>query len=51
MPALVLAPIAVLWDAFAFVVWLSSMRGHTVVWRSGRMRLSADGRIIEKTLQ
>jgi ceramide glucosyltransferase len=47
-PALLLAPLAVAWDVFAFAVWLTAMRGDTVVWRSGRMRLSADGKIVEK---
>jgi ceramide glucosyltransferase len=48
-PALWLAPLAPLWDVFAFLLWLTAMRGDSVVWRSGRMRLSPDGRIIEKT--
>lgn len=47
-PALWLAPLAPLWDVFAFALWLTAMRGDAVVWRSGRMRLSADGRIVEK---
>lgn len=50
-PGVFLAPIVPLWDVFAFLVWAAGLRGDKVVWRSGRMRLSPDGRIIEKRVE
>jgi ceramide glucosyltransferase len=47
-PGVWLSPLAAVWDLFAFAVWTVALRGSEVVWRSGKMRLSDDGRIVEK---
>lgn len=41
--ALLLSPLAPLWDLWAFVVWLAAFAGRTVEWRGERYRLSQDG--------
>ena len=41
--ALLLSPLAPLWDLWAFAVWLCSLAGHNVVWRGQRFRLTPDG--------
>ena len=41
--ALLLSPLAPLWDLWAFAVWLCAFTGHTVEWRGQRFRLSQDG--------
>jgi ceramide glucosyltransferase len=44
-PALLCAPALVLWDLWAFAVWLAGLTGNAVEWRGERMRLSRDGRL------
>jgi ceramide glucosyltransferase len=39
----VLAP---LWDLWAFAVWIAGLRGSTVIWRDGILRLTKDGRLL-----
>lgn len=39
----VLAP---LWDWWAFAVWIAGLRGSTVIWRDGVLRLTKDGRLL-----
>jgi ceramide glucosyltransferase len=41
--ALLLSPLAPLWDLWAFAVWLCAFTGHTVEWRGQRFRLSQGG--------
>jgi hypothetical protein len=41
--ALLLSPLAPLWDVWAFAVWLCAFTGHTVEWRGQRFRLSKNG--------
>ncbi len=41
--ALLLSPLAPLWDLWAFTIWLCSLAGHNVVWRGQRFRLSSGG--------
>lgn len=41
--ALLLSPLAPLWDLWAFIVWLTAFAGRTVEWRGERYRLSKDG--------
>jgi ceramide glucosyltransferase len=41
--ALLLSPLAPLWDLWAFAVWLCAFTGHTVEWRGQRFRLTHDG--------
>lgn len=41
--ALLLSPLAPLWDLWAFVVWLAAFAGRTVEWRGERYRLTKDG--------
>lgn len=43
--ALLLSPLAPLWDLWAFVVWLAAFAGRTVEWRGERYRLSKDGEL------
>jgi len=43
--ALLLSPLAPLWDLWAFVVWLTAFTGRTVEWRGERYRLSKDGEL------
>jgi ceramide glucosyltransferase len=43
--ALLLSPLAPLWDLWAFVVWLAAFAGRTVEWRGARYRLTKDGRL------
>jgi ceramide glucosyltransferase len=47
-PALLLAPLAPLWDVWAFIIWIAGLTGSAVEWRGGRMRLSKDGRITSR---
>ncbi len=39
----VLAPV---WDLWAFAVWIAGLRGSTVIWRDGVLRLTKDGRLL-----
>jgi ceramide glucosyltransferase len=41
--ALLLVPLAPLWDLWAFAVWLAAYCGRTVAWRGERYKLSRDG--------
>ncbi len=43
--ALLLSPLAPLWDLWAFVVWLAAFAGRTVEWRGERYRLSKTGEL------
>ncbi len=44
------APLIVLWDLWAFAVWLAGASGNSVVWRGRTMQLTPDGKIPERTL-
>ena len=41
--ALLLSPLAPLWDLWAFLIWLVAFTGSTVEWRGERYRLTKDG--------
>ena len=43
--ALLLSPLAPLWDLWAFVVWLAAFAGRTVEWRGERYRLTKTGEL------
>lgn len=43
--ALLLSPLAPLWDLWAFVVWLTAFTGRTVEWRGERYRLTKEGEL------
>jgi len=43
--ALLLSPLAPLWDLWAFVVWIAAFAGRTVEWRGEKYRLSKDGEL------
>ncbi len=43
--ALGLFPLSVLWDVYAFAVWVGSYRSSDVRWRNRALRVGADGRI------
>lgn len=43
--ALLLSPLAPLWDLWAFIVWLTAFTGRTVEWRGERYRLTKDGEL------
>lgn len=46
-PALLAAPLIPLWDLFAFAIWSIAWCGRTAWWRGRRIRLGAEGRILE----
>jgi ceramide glucosyltransferase len=39
-------PLIPLWDLWAFTVWCAGLAGNTVEWRSIRLRLTRNGRIV-----
>jgi len=41
--ALLLSPLAPLWDLWAFAIWLFALAGRNVEWRGQRFRLSSGG--------
>jgi len=41
--ALLLSPLAPLWDVWAFFVWIAAFMGRTVEWRGERYHLAKDG--------
>ncbi len=43
--ALRLIPLSVLWDFYAFALWVASYRSNLVRWRDRALRVSPDGRI------
>lgn len=46
-PALAAAPLIPLWDLFAFAIWAAAWCGNTAWWRGRRIRLGANGRVVE----
>lgn len=49
--ALGLFPLSVLWDIYAFALWVASYRSNRVRWRTRAIRVAADGRIEAETGQ
>ncbi len=43
--ALGLFPLSVLWDVYAFAIWVASYRSNLVRWRNRALRVAPDGRI------
>ena len=43
--ALLVSPLAPLWDLWAFAVWLTAFTGRTVEWRGDRYRLTKGGEL------
>ena len=44
--AVVFSWLALLWDLWAFCVWIAGWSGSVIEWRGGRMSLTADGRMV-----